>query len=105
MEMNPVWVSREDGMIKYADLGSRDFHADDVSIDAETFRNAEEFFGTFTVDGFASAGNAKCAKFFSKFDVPGSSGMDFFHASAQWTRQPLAFPSHWQVVSNNCTPG
>ena len=62
-------MSREDGIIKYADLGSRDFHADDIAVDAETFSIAEELFGAFTVDGFASADNAKCEKFFSKLDV------------------------------------
>ena len=76
--VEPVWLSREDGVIKYADLGSRDFHSDDISLDTITFQKVVKRFGTFTVDGFASASNAKCVKFFSKLDVPGSSGIDFF---------------------------
>lgn len=78
IEVDPVWVSRDDGIIKFADMGSRDFHADDISVDMETFKEAQEYFGVFTVDCFASAANAKCAKFFSRLDVPGSSGVDFF---------------------------
>ena len=34
--LEAVWRSREDGMIKLADLGSRDFNADDISLDFET---------------------------------------------------------------------
>ena len=78
IKIEPVWVSREEGIIKYADIGSRDFHADDISIDAESFQEAEKVFGNFSVDCFASASNAKCKKFFTRKDVPGSAGMDFF---------------------------
>ena len=76
--VEPVWMSRDDGIIKYADMGSRDFHSDDISVDSLTFQKAVDMFGPFSVDGFASASNAKCLKFFSKLDVPGSSGLDFF---------------------------
>ena len=78
IKIEPVWVSREEGIIKYADMGIRDFHADDISIDAESFKEAEKVFGKFSVDCFASASNAKCEKFFTRKDVPGSAGMDFF---------------------------
>ena len=78
IEVEPVWVSRKDGIIKYADMGSRDFHADDISVDMATFKEAEELFGLFTVDGFATADNAKCSKFYTRLDVPGSLGVDFF---------------------------
>ena len=76
--VEPIWISRDDERIKFADMGSRDFHADDISVDFATFKEAELLFGQFTVDGFASADNARCSKFFSRFDVPGNSGMDFF---------------------------
>ena len=76
--VEPIWISRDDERIKFADIGSRDFHADDISVDFATFKDAERLFGQFTVDGFASADNARCIKFFSRFDVPGNSGMDFF---------------------------
>ena len=76
--VEPVWISREHEMIKYADLGSRDFHHDDISLDFHTFKEAEDYFGKFSVDCFASASNAKCSRFFTRKDVPNSSGMDFF---------------------------
>ena len=41
--LEAVWRSREDGMIKLADLGSRDFHADDISLDFETMSQVLEF--------------------------------------------------------------
>ena len=78
IKVDPVWVSRDDGMIKYADLGSRDFHADDISIDFHTFLLAKKEFGDFSVDGFATANNTRCDTFFSRRDSPGTSGVDFF---------------------------
>ena len=41
--MVPFWKSREEELIKWADFGSRDFHNDDVSVDWDTFRWAEQF--------------------------------------------------------------
>ena len=77
--MIPFWKSGEDELIKWADLGSRDFHGDDISVDWCTFWQAERFFGrAFSVDCFASGSNAKCYRFFSKLHVPGSAGVDFF---------------------------
>ena len=48
-------------------------------MDWGTFRWAEQFFGKpFSVDGFASGSNSKCAGFFPKRFIPGTSGVDFF---------------------------
>ena len=45
----------------------------------DTFRWAEQVFGkSFSVDGFASGSNSKCARFFSKRFTPGTGGVDFF---------------------------
>ena len=38
-----------------------------------------EKFGDMNIDCFASASNSKGKKFFSKNDVPGTSGVNFFH--------------------------
>ena len=38
-----------------------------------------ERFGDFDVDCFASATNSKGVAFYSRCDVPGSAGMNFFH--------------------------
>ena len=66
-------------LIRWTDFDSRGFHSDDVSVDWGTFRWAEQFFGKpFSVDGFASGSNSKCAGFFPKRFIPGTSGVDFF---------------------------
>ena len=92
IKVDPVWMSREEGIIKYADLGSRDFHSDDISVDYFTFQEAQIKFGAFTVDGFASSGNAKCSTFFSRRDVPGSAGVDFFMQTLKVTELYWLFP-------------
>ena len=33
-----VWRSRDDGLIQWADMGSRDFHKDDISLDFDTMK-------------------------------------------------------------------
>ena len=33
IEFIPFWKSKQDEVIKWADIGSRDFHEDDVSLD------------------------------------------------------------------------
>ena len=38
IKVEAVWRSREDGMIQWADRGSRDFHDDDVSLDFVTMQ-------------------------------------------------------------------
>ena len=38
IKVEDVWRSREDGMIQWADRGSRDFHDDDVSLDFVTMQ-------------------------------------------------------------------
>ena len=76
--MEAAWLSRDHGIIKYADMGSRDFHKDDITVDFETFATIVNQFGDFDVDCFSSAHNTKGKVFFSWLDVPGSSGMDFF---------------------------
>ena len=74
----PFWKSREEELIKWADFGSWDFHSDDISVDWDTFRWAEQVSGkSFSVDGFASGSNSKCARFFSKRFISGTSGVDF----------------------------
>ena len=72
------WKSREEGIIRIADLGSRDYHEDDVSLDFDTFMQVVERFGVFDVDCFASSFTKKAVRFFSRLDVLGTAGVDFF---------------------------
>ena len=90
--MEAVWRSREDGLIKFADLGSRDFHIDDISLDFKSMGELFEEFGVFDIDCFASGSNTKGLRFFSKFDSPDSSGMDFFHQRLRVIDTHFCFP-------------
>ena len=77
--MEAVWLSRDDGIIDFADRGSRDYHHDDISLDFDSMSKIHEKFGSFAVDTFATASNKKGDRFFSRLDVPGSAGCNFFH--------------------------
>jgi hypothetical protein len=74
----PIWISRDSEIISWADSGSRDFHSDDYSLDSATFDLLCKTFKSFTCDAMASAPNAVCSKFFSRYSSMGSSGVDFF---------------------------
>ena len=78
IHMEAIWRSRDEGVIRVADLGSRDYHEDDVSFDFDTFSRVLDRFGEFEVDCFAASHNKKAVKFFSRLDVLGSAGGDFF---------------------------
>ena len=78
VRVEAMWRSREEGVIRLADLGSRDYHEDDVSLDFDTFLQVIERFGQFDVDCFASAFTKKAVRFFSRLEVLGTSGVDFF---------------------------
>ena len=84
-------------------MGSRDFHKDDISLDAFTFQLAKDHFGDFHIDCFASGENFKCNKFFSRRDVPGSAGVGFFMPRLNYTDIHWIFPpvsKLCQVVSH-----
>ena len=87
--MEAVWLSRDDGIIDFADRGSRDYHPDDVSLDFDSMAKIYEKFGSFSVDTFATASNKKGDRFFSRLDVPGSAGCNFFHQ--RWESLRLCF--------------
>ena len=97
--METVWRSRDDGLIQTADRGSRDFHDDDISLDYDTMVMIYEEFGCFQVDTFASASNTKGAQFFSRLDVPGTSGVNFFHQSLKAIDSHFCFPPPKLLVS------
>ena len=78
VRVEAMWRSREEGVIRVADLGSRDYHEDDVSLDYDTFLRVVERYGQFDLDCFASAFTKKAVRFFSRLDVLGTSGVDFF---------------------------
>ena len=92
------WKNRDDSIIDHADLGSRGFFKDDVELDFSTMQEVVNIFGPFNVDGFSSAANAKCNVFFSKENVPGSSGTDFFFQSLDPGANYWLFPPVKHIV-------
>ena len=51
-----------------------------------------EEFGVFDIDMFASGSNTIGRRFFSKFNSPASSAMDFFHQRLRVTDSHFCFP-------------
>ena len=88
----PIWVSRDNEIISWADKGSRDFRSDDYSLDPVTMGTLESKFGKFTVDCMANSANAICSKFFSRFSSPGSAGIDFFAQTLDQKDFHFCFP-------------
>ena len=47
ISIDPVWVSRDIEITKYAYLVSRDFNKDNISINCETFQQVVKYFGDY----------------------------------------------------------
>ena len=92
IHMEALWRSRDEGVIRVADLGSRDYHHDDISFDFQTFSMVVERFGEFDVDCFAASHNKKAVRFFSRLEVLGSAGTDFFLQSLHQGDNHWVFP-------------
>ena len=88
----PIWVSRENEIISWADWGSRDFRSDDYSLDPVTLTALFQKFGKFTVDCMANSANAVCSKFYSRYSSPGSSGVNFFAQTLYQKDHYYCFP-------------
>ena len=97
--MEAVWRSRDEGIIQWADRGSRDFHADDILLDFESMSQIFHEFGCFKIDCFASASNTKGTKSFSRLDVPNTSGVNFFHQRLEAEDTHFCFQILWLLVS------
>ena len=92
IQVEALWRSRTEGVIRVADLGSRDYHQDDVSFDFDTFARVVSEFGPFDVDCFAASHNKKAVRFFSRLEVLGSEGTDFFLQSLSRGDNHWVFP-------------
>ena len=92
ISMQAMWVSREEGIIALADMGSRDYDRDDISLDFASMAEIYEAFGDFQWDGFATATTSKGKKFFSRRQSPGSSGVNFFHQQLSPEESIFCFP-------------
>lgn len=76
IKLETTWVPRE--LNAEADESSRLIDWDDWAISKEVFSYLNSLWGPFTIDGFANAENAQISRFFSRFWVPGSAGVDAF---------------------------
>ena len=92
INMEAGWRSREEGLIIHADRGSRDYHSDDISLDHQSMTEINLAFGQCDIDTFASAANRKANRFFSRLDVPNTSGVDFFHQQLLPSDSHFCFP-------------
>ena len=74
------WCSRDHYKIQHADMGSRAFDNNNISLNFESFGCVTEFFQEFQfhVDTFADFWNKKSQIYFSKIRDESSSGVNFF---------------------------
>jgi hypothetical protein len=76
LDLQPIWVSRDDPRIQRADAMTKEINSDDWSIHEDSFRELERWAGPFTVDLFANAENRKLDRFFSYSYSELCSGVD-----------------------------
>ena len=98
VEIECVWKSREDELIKWADGGSREFYADDIEMDFDSMAFIYHHFGDFDIDCFASRLNSKGHRFFSRRDGEGAAGLDFFRQRLSPENSHFCFPPPSRLV-------
>ena len=75
----PIWLPRNNALIKLADECSKFRDTDDWGLSRKSFRIVEKTFKLkFTCDAFANGTNKKVSKFYSKVAAPGTSGVNAF---------------------------
>ena len=98
VEIECVWKSREDELIRWADGGSREFYADDIELDFDSMAFIYHHFGDFDIDCFASRLNNKGRCFFSRRDGEGAVGLDFFSQKLLPENTHFCFPPPGSLV-------
>ena len=87
------WRSRDDPLLKIADVGSKDFDDSCYSLDFESFSALMDFFShlRLDVDAMAHDWNKKCENFFSRLYDSRALGINFFaqklDMASSWYRQ------------------
>lgn len=86
------WIPREANQI--ADYLSKLYDSDDWMLNRKYFRMLDRKWGPFTFDRFASACNAQCVSFNSRYWCPGSAGIDAlaydWSGQNNWVNPPFA---------------
>jgi hypothetical protein len=80
MDLQPIWVSRENSFLLKADAISKGIDTDNWELVDLDFVQLSTLFGPFTItiDLFATSENAKCGRFYSRSFKEGALGVDTF---------------------------
>jgi hypothetical protein len=76
--VQPIWVSRENPLLQKADCLSKGIDSDNWEISVDDFVHLGDMFGTFTIDLFATSGNTKCSRLYSRSHEEGTLGVESF---------------------------
>ena len=89
-----LWRPRSHPLLVFADQGSKSFDQSSYSLDFQSFGILVSVFDDvqISVDCFAEAWNAKCAKYFSKLEDPRAAGTNFFSQFLWQHETYYAFP-------------
>ena len=91
VDLHIRWVPR--ALNSQADSLSKLSDSADWRLNPRFFAILDKLRGPHTLDAFASAENAHCAKFFSKYRCPGAAGCDAFafpwHPDVMWLNPPF----------------
>lgn len=92
LRIHTAWISRNHN--EYADQISKTLDNSDWGISVKFFEKMEKLcHWTFSLDAFADINNYKVSKFFSRWIVPGSAGLDGlgqdWHGETVWMVPPL----------------
>jgi hypothetical protein len=80
-QVEPVWVSRDNPFLQKADAISKGINADNWAISEGDAAQLSVVFGEFSIDLFASHGNTKCKRFYTRSAEEGCLGVDAFAQS------------------------
>ena len=78
LKVDVIYLPREDPIIMFADLETKNFDIHDFGLDFDNFLVLTSLFGSFDIDCFASKSNHKCLYYFSKFKDSQALGINFF---------------------------
>lgn len=77
--IQPLWMPRENNLIKFADKGSKMDSTDEWKFDDSDFNHLTKLFKVKPmVDLMASDKNTRCVRFFSRIPCIGAEAVDFF---------------------------
>jgi hypothetical protein len=77
-QVEPVWVSRDNPFLQKADAISKGIDRNNWAISEDDAAQLSVVFGEFLIDLFASRGNTKCKRFYTRSAEDGCLGVDAF---------------------------